>query len=806
MGTLFTKDADGVPILDGNGMLVPSSTNVIPDRGVILSTGLPDDFFYNDADSHTTNYTDLGPEVGGDADLLNSIIGATASGTLCPFSNAGQTDGVNGSALAIHDACVLEFEFRCANLDGDAPDQITFNYIFGSEEYYEFVDNEFNDVFGFYLNSENIATVTPVDPEAEDVIVAINSVNQLLNTQMFNGNDPSEGRRNEDDPTIGVLYPLIEADGFTNTLDATATPNLPWNSMKLAIGDTCDEILDSWVLLERQSFACRAPTVSPSTAPSLVPSISLVPTAAPTNSPTASPTTPAPTSSPTTSPSSLPSLQPSFVEQFITTAGTVSISLAVCSLDQAGQDAFRESAQLSISQELGDPDLEVAITNFCDSQRRLETSSSSSRGLQEPQFDDWQLFFTITEFFVCERASCNSNTDFATTDSIISSITTPLRESFDGPDFLSVIRRNMLTTGEFTSEDVLCIAVWGAIGSAVPLVTSDTGVDGAPLFYPDFQFDSGTCLQGAANAPRYMQLDPESWLYSDLAGCCGRYFAGWNENACNNVNGSGLWYVSHLLELCVTDCRVGNGQFCGGLAQDISDDLFTDPRSCCNADLPWRFIEHCEAFSLQNTCYRGTMLYHRGDNEGDPVKSNVCVRDCDPVRENDLSCGGLIEDTYIELWTTAEECCAIHHEWMNPEICAARSNVVPLNKWWPDETNSLCILDSQTPTKELSITVYDSTVECCTEAINWLSVAECRARSGDTTILAATNLYYVDWGRERCVQDCEGDAPCVGLGEAQPWDETYETASACCAMLSWIPRSECFGVGFTVSRNLLDSN
>ena len=111
--------------------------------------------------------------------------------------------------------------------------------------------------------------------ETENVNVVINSINQFRNTQMFNGNDPSEGRRNEGDARIGVLYPLIEADGFTNTLDATATPNTEWNTMKLAIGDTCDEILDSWVLLERQLFACRAPTTLPSTAPSLVPSISL---------------------------------------------------------------------------------------------------------------------------------------------------------------------------------------------------------------------------------------------------------------------------------------------------------------------------------------------------------------------------------------------------------------------------------------------------------------------------------------------------------------------------------------------------
>ena len=66
----------------------------------------------------------------------------------------------------------------------------------------------------------------------------------------------------------GVPYPGIEADGFTDTLQARAVPNTGadmWNEMKLAVGDVGDHILDSWVLLGKESFTCQDITQAPST-------------------------------------------------------------------------------------------------------------------------------------------------------------------------------------------------------------------------------------------------------------------------------------------------------------------------------------------------------------------------------------------------------------------------------------------------------------------------------------------------------------------------------------------------------------
>ena len=58
------------------------------------------------------------------------------------------------------------------------------------------------------------------------------------------------------------------------------------------------------------------------------------------------------------------------------------------------------------------------------------------------------------------------------------------------------------------------------------------------------------------------------------------------------ASGSGLWYADVLNEVCVTDCK--SGGLCGGLADVSSEKLYADPRSCCESELAWRFVEFCE--------------------------------------------------------------------------------------------------------------------------------------------------------------------------------------------------------------------
>ena len=58
--------------------------------------------------------------------------------------------------------------------------QLGFNYVFGSEEYNTFVNNGFNDAFGFFVDGKNVAVL----PGTGD-IVSIDNVNKDKNSQLL---------------------------------------------------------------------------------------------------------------------------------------------------------------------------------------------------------------------------------------------------------------------------------------------------------------------------------------------------------------------------------------------------------------------------------------------------------------------------------------------------------------------------------------------------------------------------------------------------------------------------------------------
>lgn len=149
-----------------------------------------------------------------------------------------QLTAING--VPTFDASVLSFDFipQGANL--------SFKYVFGSEEYNEFVNTQFNDVFAFFLNGKNVAvvpnTATPV---------TINTINLTTNSQYYINNagpgDPT--------PAVGPLL-NTQLDGLTVVLTVTATVNPGVvNHIKLAIADGGDPSLDSNVLIQSGSFA-----------------------------------------------------------------------------------------------------------------------------------------------------------------------------------------------------------------------------------------------------------------------------------------------------------------------------------------------------------------------------------------------------------------------------------------------------------------------------------------------------------------------------------------------------------------------
>jgi hypothetical protein len=122
---------------------------------------------------------------------------------------------------------------------------ISFRYVFGSEEYPEYVGSSFNDVFGFFITGPNplggyyselnIATL----PQST-VPVAINNVNHLTNSQYYINNDSS----------LFIVF-----DGLTVALDAVAyvIPDSTYH-VKIGVADAGDAVFDSGVFLSVQSM------------------------------------------------------------------------------------------------------------------------------------------------------------------------------------------------------------------------------------------------------------------------------------------------------------------------------------------------------------------------------------------------------------------------------------------------------------------------------------------------------------------------------------------------------------------------
>ena len=153
---------------------------------------------------------------------------------------------------ATTDANILTFTFH--KTDVTAPDVVSFQYVFASEEYNEYVGSQFNDVFGFFLNGTNIALVPSTTSPA-----AINSINCTSNASYYQSNGPSTCSGAS--TNVNTQYDGIA--GGLGSLSLFATGNLiaGENTISLKIADTGDTNLDSAVFLKAGSFINAPPPV-----------------------------------------------------------------------------------------------------------------------------------------------------------------------------------------------------------------------------------------------------------------------------------------------------------------------------------------------------------------------------------------------------------------------------------------------------------------------------------------------------------------------------------------------------------------
>ena len=163
-------------------------------------------------------------------------------------------------AFSVHDACVLQFDFTTTALLPGQTGAVNFNFVFTSEEYNEYVNTSYNDVFGFFLNNQNIALL-------QDLVtpVTIDSVNGGNPYVVGGGANSNQFRNNDLDDGGGAID--IEMDGLTVLLTAFGNITGPGpHHIKLAIADAGDSVLDSNVFIQGASLVasanptCIAPT------------------------------------------------------------------------------------------------------------------------------------------------------------------------------------------------------------------------------------------------------------------------------------------------------------------------------------------------------------------------------------------------------------------------------------------------------------------------------------------------------------------------------------------------------------------
>lgn len=155
----------------------------------------------------------------------------------------------------LYDVTVLEFDFI------PVESQVTFQYVFASEEYCEFVGTDFNDVFGFFVSGPGIngpfsnGAINVARLPVTNEPVSINTVNHNTNQNNYVKNELTDDVANCDIIYDPEQIEVLEYDGLTKPLVARieVVPCETYH-IRLVVGDVGDDKLDSAVFLRASSF------------------------------------------------------------------------------------------------------------------------------------------------------------------------------------------------------------------------------------------------------------------------------------------------------------------------------------------------------------------------------------------------------------------------------------------------------------------------------------------------------------------------------------------------------------------------
>lgn len=214
--------------LPAMALTVTNNTNGADLANAIAGSGIT---MSNIAFTSNTGTVGAGTFTGGNASGLGFDTGVVlTTGTTACVPGPNNTSSCTGSGSYSS----LKFDFTSAS------DNVFFKYVFGSEEYNEYVGSQFNDSFQLLLDGVNIALLP-----GSGGVVTINNVNLGSNSAYYRNN-------------VGTGALDLQYDGFTTVLTASGLGlSTGIHTFEFLIQDVGDSSLDSGVFIQGGTFSSQ---------------------------------------------------------------------------------------------------------------------------------------------------------------------------------------------------------------------------------------------------------------------------------------------------------------------------------------------------------------------------------------------------------------------------------------------------------------------------------------------------------------------------------------------------------------------
>ncbi|KAL7539345.1 hypothetical protein ACHAXR_009202, partial [Thalassiosira sp. AJA248-18] len=177
----------------------------------------------------------------------------------------------------------------------------------------------------------------------------------------------------------------------------------------------------------------------------------------------------------------------------------------------------------------------------------------------------------------------------------------------------------------------------------------------------------------------------------------------------------------------------------------------TSLRACCHRYFHWALAE----------CTGGTLPFLGGFYPNWGATEMKCLESSDEMPDY------MRNNPSQWLYNDVETCCENYYHWDYNDCIAGSggsSTSSATGKWFVNHLEEICHQDCPSSG---NVTcgglanswdeLYDSAFDCCSSQLSWLRPTDCESKSTHTTVVGSSN-WYVDWGLDMCVKDCNDDS------------------------------------------------